>query len=389
MSGIDGPSGGPAYPPPGGPAYGFPPPGSPPGSPPPGYPPPGPPTPAGPPPGPLGASGWGSPGWGAAHKPGAVPLRPLTLGDIYGAAFRIIRVNPSATVGSAVLVATASMLVPVLVTAALAVFTDVTLIDPGAFETTDPATGTVTTSADLLAAIMPALLLGTGSLLSAFGLIFVTGMVTHVTAAAAVGRRVTLGEAWAGTRGRRWRLVGLSLTLALMWMVLLGGYVGLTFGLLLAHADADVVLAVALLLGLALVPLSLFLYVRVTYLAVPPLMLEQVGVFGAIGRGFTLTRRQFWRTFGIALLTALVTGVAANVLSLPLGLVGAGAAAAVPDPQTAVLVSVAAQALGSVLSTAFTAPFTSAVTCLQYVDQRIRKEAYDMELLAQAGVLAR
>ena len=42
---------------------------------------------------------------GAAHKPGALPLRPLTLGDMYDAAFRIIRFNPKATVGSAVLVA--------------------------------------------------------------------------------------------------------------------------------------------------------------------------------------------------------------------------------------------------------------------------------------------
>jgi hypothetical protein len=31
---------------------------------------------------------------GAAHKPGAMPLRPLTLGDMYDAAFRIIRFNP-------------------------------------------------------------------------------------------------------------------------------------------------------------------------------------------------------------------------------------------------------------------------------------------------------
>ena len=46
-------------------------------------------------------------------------------------------------------------------------------------------------------------------------------------------------------------------------------------------------------------------------------MLENVGVFGAFGRAWRLTRRQFWRTFGIALLTAVVTGVAGNVLWLP------------------------------------------------------------------------
>ena len=54
---------------------------------------------------------------GAAHKPGAIPLRPLTLGDMYDAAFRIIRFNPKATVGSSVLVAAVSMALPVLLTA--------------------------------------------------------------------------------------------------------------------------------------------------------------------------------------------------------------------------------------------------------------------------------
>ena len=42
-----------------------------------------------------------------------------------------------------------------------------------------------------------------------------TGMIAHVTAAAAVGRRLTLGEAWAATHGKRWRLVGLTLLLGL------------------------------------------------------------------------------------------------------------------------------------------------------------------------------
>ena len=48
----------------------------------------------------------------------------------------------------------------------------------------------------------------------------------------------------------------------------------------------------------------IWFWVRVYLLPVPVLMLEDVGVFGAIRRAFRLTRRQFWRTFGIALLTA-------------------------------------------------------------------------------------
>jgi hypothetical protein len=41
-----------------------------------------------------------------------------------------------------------------------------------------------------------------------------------------------------------------------------------------------------------------------------------------------------------------------------------------------------------VVSAAFVTPFTAAVTSLQYLDQRMRKEAYDVELMQQAGITA-
>ena len=44
------------------------------------------------------------------------------------------------------------------------------------------------------------------------------------------------------------------------------------------------------------------------------------------------------------------------------------------------------QAVSSILSSAFVAPFTAAVTALLYIDQRMRKEAYDVELMRQAGL---
>src|SRR3954469_8134575 len=68
---------------------------------------------------------------GAAHKPGAMPLRPLGLGDMYDAAFRIIRFNPKATVGSAVLVAAVTMAIPILVTAIFTATVNVTIDQAG------------------------------------------------------------------------------------------------------------------------------------------------------------------------------------------------------------------------------------------------------------------
>jgi hypothetical protein len=313
---------------------------------------------------------------GAAHKPGAMPLRPLSLGDMYDAAFRIIRFNPKATVGSAVLVAAVAMAIPVVITAVLTATLSVSLDDTGDDESS--IVGVVGSLGSL----------GLGSVLASFGTILVTGMIAHVTAAAAVGRRLTLGEAWAATRGKRWRLVGLALLLGLGPLLLLTGYVLLWVLVVVAAGDST---ALVVVWGLASVPafvcLMLWYWVRVYYLPVPALMLEHVGILGAIGRGFRLTRKQFWRTFGIALLTFIVVLVAGSVLTVPIGIIGQIATFAA-GTQYALLVLVVTQAVSQVVSAAFVTPFTTTVTSLQYLDQRMRKEAYDVELMQQAGITA-
>src|SRR5689334_17621179 len=110
----------------------FPPPGAPLPEDPAGPPPPGASSAAPPPPpprAPLPAPGM----LGAAHKPGAIPLRPLSLGSMYDGAFRIIRFNPKATVGAAALVSAVAAVLPIVVTTVLAFVTDVSL---------EPANGT-------------------------------------------------------------------------------------------------------------------------------------------------------------------------------------------------------------------------------------------------------
>jgi hypothetical protein len=313
---------------------------------------------------------------GAAHKPGAMPLRPLGLGDMYDAAFRIIRFNPKATVGSSVLVASVAFLAPVVVTAILSFAVDLSL----------DTTGTQDANAVGLVGSLGSL--GVGTVLVAFGTILVTGMIAHVTAAAAVGRRLTLGEAWAATRGKRWRLVALALLLGFTFLLALAGYVLLWVLVVVAAGDNTAPIVIwGLVSGPVFLGLCVFLWVRVAYLPVPALMLEPVGVLGAVRRGFALTRRQFWRTFGIALLTIVVAGIAANFLGIPITIAGEVTALAVP-PRYALLVIVVTQAVTQVLTAAFTTPFTSAVTSLQYLDQRMRKEAYDVELMQQAGITA-
>jgi hypothetical protein len=310
---------------------------------------------------------------GAAHKPGAMPLRPLGLGDIYDAAFRIIRFNPKATVGSAVLVTAASMAIPILVTAVLTVLVDFSA-DSGGDLTTAEFVGFVGSYGSL----------AVGGVLQSIGMGLGTGMIAHVTAAAAVGRRLSLGEAWRATHGKRWRLIGLAALLGLMLVGLLGFYALTWVAVVLAGAGAAM-----LVYGLLSVPIFLaflgWFWIRVYYLPVPALMLEPVGVTGAIGRGFRLTRGQFWRTFGIALLTVVIAQTAGSMLSLPATLLGP-VLVGVLSPQYAVLGLVLTNAFTSVVAAAFVAPFTTAVASVQYLDQRMRKEAYDVELMSRAGI---
>ena len=155
-------------------------------------------------------------------------------------------------------------------------------------------------------------------MLQTIGLILVGGMIAHVVAAAAIGRRLTLEQAWAATRGKRWRLVGLTATLGLALTLhpralraQLGA--GRAGGGRLAGAGWSTASSACPLFLAFLV----WFWVRVYYLPVPALMLEPVGVFGAIGRGYHLTRGAFWRTFGIALLTVVIAQAAGAVLAMP------------------------------------------------------------------------
>ncbi|GAB3863950.1 hypothetical protein GCM10028801_32440 [Nocardioides maradonensis] len=294
---------------------------------------------------------------------------------MYDGAFRIIRYNPKATIGATVLVCAFFMLIPVLVSSAVALSLGTTF-DPGAAHPS-------VTAGDVVSIVS----LVVGLYGSQIGLIFVTGMVAHVTHAAAVGRRLTLGEAWTATHGKRWRLVGLALLLGLGTVAVAALAVGAVAVVGVTTHDALVTVLVGIVVGISLLVGMVVLWTRVICLASTALVLEPVGVFGAMGRAAALTRSQFWRVFGIALLTAVVAGFAGGMIATPINIVGEVMMAV--SPTHALLILSIMYALATVTSNAFTAPFKGAVAALQYLDQRIRKEGYDVELMREAGLLDR
>ena len=316
---------------------------------------------------------------GAAHKPGAIPVRPLSLGEMYDGAFKIIRFNPKATVGSALLVSAITMSIPVLATIVLTwtVGTSFDMFSENPVDVDDLA-GTLGAFGAFLI----------GAILQFFGLMLVTGMICHVTAAAAVGKRLDLASAWEATKGKRWALIGLSVLLWVATLLLISVLVaGLVIGVALIGGGAAVLFA--LVWCPAALAFMVWFWIKVFYLPIPALMLEpQTGVTGAIGRGYRLTGQHFWRVFGIALLTVIVTQIAGSIISTPFSIIGL-VVSGIIGSDGGLVSYIITNALATVLSSAFTAPFLAAVVSLQYLDLRMRKEAYDVELMTQAGIIGR
>jgi len=93
----------------------------------------------------------------------------------------------------------------------------------------------------------------------------------------------------------------------------------------------------------------------------------------ALGRSWRLAKGRFWRLLGAFLLAFIMAAVVASVLSIPGNLLFSAV-----GPSGWPLA-----ALGDSLAAILTTPFTTLITVLLYFDLRIRKEAFDLDVMAQ------
>ena len=120
-----------------------------------------------------------------------------------------------------------------------------------------------------------------------------------------------------------------------------------------------------LVLGaLALVLLYLFLWTRLAFVTAV-IVLEGRGVWSAFARSWRLTAgTPFWRILGIRLLTSIIVGFAASIITFPLTLVGVGIVVALGDEQNIFMWQAIISGLASLISGAITTPFTAGVDAL-------------------------
>ncbi|WP_030250481.1 DUF7544 domain-containing protein [Streptomyces violens] len=337
--------------------------------------------------GPGGNWGGSRPGWGGAWsppppaaKPGVIPLRPLGVNEILDGAVATMRAHWHTMMGISLIVAVITQTVATVVTGVWFRGADnMTLgTDPSADvdEVMRQAGGQLAAS-------------GITWFIAMLGTVIVTALITIVVSRAVLGRSVSAGEAWRDSRRQLPRLFGLLILLPLLIAAVIT--VGLVPGILVAVlGSAPAGVALALLGGLAGLVAGVWLWIRYC-LAAPALMLEKQGVITSMRRSAKLVRGAWWRVLGIQLLTVLIVMIVEFVVQIPATVIafllgGEGATSWMTGNATTSWTFLIVVGIGAVISSTVTFPISAGVTALLYMDQRIRREALDLELARAAGL---
>ncbi|MFF9491881.1 glycerophosphoryl diester phosphodiesterase membrane domain-containing protein [Streptomyces flaveolus] len=324
-----------------------------------------------------GGYGWGGPP--PAAKPGVIPLRPLGVGEILDGAVSTMRTYWRTVLGISLTVAIFTEIIVVLLQGLVLDNTSSdALNDPDATlsELADALTATTVNS-------------GVIFLISLIGTVVATALLTTVTSRAVLGRPVTTREAWRDARPQVIKLFGLIVLLLLMVAGIL--LVAMLPGLLVtATAGGEGGVALTALGFLAGALVAVWLMVRFS-LASPALMLEKQGIKKAMGRSTKLVNGSWWRVFGIQLLATVIANIVASIIVIPFTflaatLSGDGVSGFLEGGGELGWTFLVVSGVGSVIGSMITFPITAGVTVLLYIDQRIRREALDLELARAAGV---
>ena len=322
---------------------------------------------------PAGPSAYPATHWATAltaHRPGIIPLRPLTFGEILEGSFAAMRRNPRTFFGLAFLVS----LAVVLVVGAVAALAYLVATSTGTSDTSDAVVA--------IGAIGGLTVL---YLLTAITGVALTGILSYPVGEGVLGRKPSIGETWRRTRRMVPRLAGLCLILFIPVVLVIGGLVVLA--VLAFESGSNALGALGVFTVLAACVVLVCIAIRLA-LATPALVLEDIGVVASLKRSWGLTAGRFWRTLGVLLVASILVGVVQQVLAFAFQIVGAilgfALVAMLGDNLEGTLFAVltfGVSIVGGLLAGLLTQPFLAAVGALLYTDARIRKEGFDLALV--------
>jgi hypothetical protein len=257
-------------------------------------------------------------------------LRPLSIGEILDAGIKVYMRHWKVFALCVVALVLPLNVIQVLLQAS---------VDPNAFRT-----GDTTTSTD----VGPALVgyIGAGLL---------SGLATLVAFTACFK---AVADAWLGAQpevGRSLRFGARRLAKVLL---------------------AVIVWVIGLILAFCALVVPYFYFAVAWSLMLPVLLFEGVGPFKALGRSRSLVKGRWWPTLGLLFVGYLLVTILAGIIEgLLIGVAVGTSDSTVPGAIATVI--------GGTIASVITRPYLAAVLTILYFDMRVRKEGFDLQLLAE------
>lgn len=293
-----------------------------------------------------------------------VPFRPMSISEMLDGSIAGIRRRPRTALG----IALAFSAVTQVASSVAAYF----FIGNEARDEVTPGVLLRSFGAQTTLAVM-------GLVLSAYGILVLSGLLAPILGRGLVGLPIAPRQAWRDARPRLGRLAG---TAAVVLLVPLAAMVVpiLPFILLVASNAHPALGALAAVVGFpAGIALMVWSYILLV-LAVPAVVLERTTVGGALRRARVLSKGRWFRTCGTLLLAILITVFmgffALRIPFLVIQLIFFGLGSDGGSTVGALAVDTA----GRIISWAVVLPFDAGVIALLYMDRRMRREGLDLDL---------
>ncbi|SRR6266481_2226074 len=234
-----------------------------------------------------------------------------------------------------------------------------------------------------------------GFIVYAIGQALASGATIHAVSMVHLGKATTIQESYKAIQPIFWRILRIMMTIFAIgfWPVILSYVLIIAIALSMPSlmqggGGAQLGFAIFVLVILVLSFVGIFggiiwgFYVFCRYsLAVPACTLENLPAKYSLIRSKFLTKGSIGRVLAIYLLTLLIAWVMTSVLQTPAYIIS-NPFAMKPGPMSGAFLFWAF--LGEFLGRTFASPIATIAIALIYYDERVRKEAFDLQLMMQA-----
>jgi hypothetical protein len=232
-----------------------------------------------------------------------------------------------------------------------------------------------------------------GVIVYSVGTALAAGATIYAVSMVHLGKSTTIAESYARIKPVFWKLLRVVLAVLLIAIAPLLLTEGLAIGLVIsqyravnagnAGAALIMLLVLLMLVGGMLGSVFWLFYILCRYaLAVPACILEKLTAKQALKRSSFLIKNNLGRILAVYLLTLLMSGVLTSLLQLPAYIAG-NVFTLKPGMHMSAFTMMwlfAGEFLGKTLA----GPIITIAITMVYYDQRIRKEAFDLQLMMEA-----